>query len=252
MKEKIQVNFKKIKELYSNRRYRALMNLGLYAIFFIVVFAILMGGSATNNSLKDADKELTTLDRFKVANNYEYYYDIERTIDAGVIYYNVEGKRYLNKEVFNIKDDINGYYVEDDIVYVTRDSIKEKLLQGPLSVDLTKIKPLNIVNLIMQAQLESTTNNYKEGTVKNSYLLPVKDFIRLYFSEIIEDKDNLFISINTYEADGNIIKVEMDLTNADKYEEFIIDFHKLELNYKSINHVEDFTISKNTNDEITE
>lgn len=252
MKEKMMMNLKNLKELYGNRRYRALFTLGLYAIFFLIVLAIFVSGKSSYNENLDDNKDLTTLDKFRAVNNYEYYYNVEKVVGTDTIYYNIEGKRYLNKEVFTIKNDINGYYIEDNILYVTRDNIKEKTLQRPLSVDFTKLKPFNIVDLIKLASLESTTSNYSDDTIKNSYLLPVKDFVRLYFNERVEDKDNSFVGINTYEKDGNITKIEMDLTNADKYENYIIDFHKLELNYKNISFVKDFTVDGKSTDDPTE
>ena len=240
MKKKIAENFKKFKELYANRRYRAMMILGLYVIFFLIVVAIITTGKTAIMD-NDDNQDLTTIDKFKAMNNYEYSYNVEKSFGKDVIYFDIEGKRYFNKEEFNIKDDINGYYVEDNVVYLTRDNVKEKLLDGPLSIDLVKLRPFNLANLIQMAQLETSTNNYTDDTVEKNYLLPVKDFIKLYFNADVEDKDGDFVSIKTYEKDGNITKVEMDLTKADKYDDYLIDCHKLEFNYSNINQVKDFT-----------
>ena len=62
--------YNKIKKLYDNRRYRALVILGFYAIFFIIVIAMI-NMSKTEVINKDYE-ELTTLEKFGKINNYEY------------------------------------------------------------------------------------------------------------------------------------------------------------------------------------
>jgi hypothetical protein len=235
MKEKI----KKAKELYANRRYRALFILGLYAIFFMIVIAIFNTSSSAYVPIEEEKPKDVVLDKFGKLNNYEYSYKIERVIGSDVIYYNVDGKRYQNKEMFVINDDINDYYTENSTIYIIRDNLKEKVLEKPLTVDLLLLRPQNIVNLVLLSQLESKTDIYTDESVRKSYLLPVKDFIKLYFNEEVEENEK-FISINTYEKDNEIIKVEIDLSSADQFDQYIIDFHKLEFNYSNFDKVEEF------------
>lgn len=242
MKEKkISKTYNKIKELYNNRKYRALIILGGYAIFFLVVI-MMINLSKTEVSGTDF-KELTTIEKFKEINNYEYTYKVEKTLNDEIVYCNIMGRRNINKEIFNIENDTNTYYIENGETYIVQDNNKEKM-NDSICINLLVLQPSNISNFLQSSTLQTTTTNHQNNTILNTYSLPLKDFIKLYFYEEIDDEEN-FVSIITTEENNNIIKIEMDFTNIGIYEEYTIDFDKLEFNYQNIGKVEEIIINNN-------
>lgn len=232
---KFKETYNKIKQLYDNRKYRALVILGFYVIFFLVIIVMInLSKTAVNNSNYE---EFTTTEKFKIMNNYEYTYKIEKNLNEEIIYYNIVGKRNINKEIFTVENDINTYYIEDGKIYIFQNSNKEEI-DNPLSINLLALRPNNLSDFLKNSTLKSTTNDYQNNTIKNTYLLPIKDFMKLYFNDETFDEEN-FISIITTEENNQIIKVEMDFTNINMNEEHIIDVNKLEFNYQNIGSVDE-------------
>jgi len=232
---KFKENYNKIKKLYDNRRYRALVILGFYAIFFIIVIAMI-NMSKTEVINKDYE-ELTTLEKFGKINNYEYTYKIEQTIDGEIIHHNIDGKRNINKEIFTIENNMNTYYIDNNEIYVVRDNNKEKV-DNPLNINIWAFQPNNISDFLKSSVLQSTTTDYQNNTIENTYALPLRYFVKFYFNYEMEDEER-FVSIIVTEKNDNIIKIEMDFTNIDMSNDYnIFDYNKLEFNYKNIGNVE--------------
>ena len=235
---KFKENFNKIKEIYANRRYRALITLGLYFLFFIFVYLIISSGKP----ISETDNHLPSdmIRDFGAITNYEYTYEIEQTIDNEFIYFNITGERDLNKEVFIVENDSNNYFIENDEIYIIKDNKKEIILDNPIFTDLLKFRPNNIEKLISSSTLQATTTNHQQNTIIKTYSLTTKDFVKLHFNNEIDNEED-FISINVTEKDNNIIRIEIDFSNMKNNEEYKINFNKLEINYYNVGNVKEIT-----------
>ncbi|NLL44446.1 MAG: hypothetical protein GX247_02105 [Mollicutes bacterium] len=240
MKEKKNGKIKKIyirfKEIYKVPRYRALIILGLYFVFFIFVMAIINSAAKTNVIIDNNNELPITFKKFKEMNNYEYTYKIEQSINDEIIYYQGIGKHTLEEETFTIENDVNNYYMENNEFYIIKDDLKEKV-DNPLPINLLNLKPNNITDFLLASTLQLMTTDYQSNIIINTYLLPIKKFIKLYFNDEVNDEEN-FINIITTEKNNNIIKIEMDLTNINMNEEYSMDINRLEFNYQNIGNVE--------------
>lgn len=179
MKETIEF----IKNLWSNKRTRALAILVLYGIFFIFVFALISSGET--GPRKQLDEQLD-----ESLENETTEFDL-----ADIINYFVE---VIGEDNFTYDSSTNL------IIYNNEIYLAEEKPIDLVDYDLEIFKPVNMAKLLEASVLEST--NHIEKT--NTYLLKISDFERImYNNEIINDNN---IEIITYEDNSKII---IDLSN---------------------------------------
>ena len=182
MKETIEF----IKNLWSNKRTRALAILIIYAIFFTFVF-ILIGNGKTGprEPLEEIDDPPVIEESdFDLANVTDYL--IEVTGDEAFTYNSVTNLISYNGIDYELEEkpiELNNY-------------------------DLDIFKPSNISELLDVAVLEST--NHIENT--NTYLVKISDFERIIYNNN-SDVDE-YIKITVY---NNNEKIKIDLSNHYNY-----------------------------------
>ena len=168
----------KFKIIWSNKRYHALILLGLYILFFAFVFLLISEKEdvipANNTTQKE---ELTGLELFKTEDN--YIYNIKGIYEVNVV---------DNGSTINY---LNNSYTVDTIV----DALK--------IYDFSLYTPLNIYKIIESSTLEST--NYINNT--NTYVITQTSFDKLIYG--LETRSDYSIKIITYLNDKNIKKVEI-------------------------------------------
>ena len=175
MKETIEF----IKNLWANKRTRALAILIIYAIFFIFVFMLISSGeTGPREQLEDPPLEETL--EFNLADIDNYFLEIvgkdNFTYDVATNIITYDGEEY---PLENIPNNLTNY-------------------------DLDIYKPINLVKLLEVSILEST--NHIEKT--NTYLLKISDFEKIIYNNDIINDNNL--KIITYEDNSKII---FDLSN---------------------------------------
>lgn len=169
------------KIIWSNKRYHALIILGIYFLFFALVFVFFMG---TDDVLDDAieenivleSEELKGLDLFKTVDKYKYNINGEYNVDVVV------------------NDTITIEYLDN---YYNVDNVLEELK----IYDFSKYNPSYIYDIINNSLLEST--NYINNT--NTYVISASEFNKLYNETVVGD-----IKTVTYLDNENISKVEIN------------------------------------------
>lgn len=175
MKETIEF----IKNLWSNKRTRALAILVLYGIFFIFVFALISSGETGPRKQLDESLENETTE-FNLADVTNYFVEV------------------IGEDNFTYDSSTNL------IIYNNEIYLAEEKPIDLVDYDLEIFKPVNMAKLLEASVLEST--NHIEKT--NTYLLKISDFERImYNNEIVNDNN---IEIITYEDNSKII---IDLSN---------------------------------------
>lgn len=162
-----------IKNLWSNRRYRSLIILGIYIVFFIFTFMII----GQKKDVVDIDN-LKGIDLFKTITEYHYRIEGEESFDV---------------------------IVDDDIVIQYEDNNYD-LSNIPLELEKYDIEIYNpeiISKIIDNATLEST--NYINNS--NTYIIEELKFYQLIYNHNISS-DN-YIKIISFLENENIIKVEI-------------------------------------------
>ncbi len=208
--------YKKFKELRSNPKTKAIIDLGIWFVFgFIIILFLRMSAPPTSTNDVSIKKEIR---------NYEYTYYNDVLV--------INGQAFDDKLSFNVNN--SKYYYDGKAVYLIKDS--SFTLQPSFDLSLLKINLKMINNL---------TDNLTPTVLEDSkqYLVPLTNFINLY--EIDTDIDLTLamqynIVIRKYEKDGNVYMIKLDLGNYYKIKG-ISNPGILTINLYNLNNVSDFT-----------
>lgn len=218
--------FQTFKKVWDNKRYHALIVLGFYIIFIILIVTFL--GQPKNSINTSLDLKKTPFEILEQADGYEYSISITK---EPVDDYNIDGIRYKDEELITF--DNQKYYINDLLFYKVTDN-KIQLSSSIMELDLCKLKASIILSMIKNS---NPINNisYTDGTIKKEYNISTASFIKAYENE---ETDNLeIVSIITYENTKEITKIELDLTNIMKYKGYTFTYYKLEIEYKNIDQI---------------
>lgn len=200
----------KLKELSKNKYTKPIVFFGFYFIFFSVILAI----ASLNNNQKQEVEEKSMWDM--IGNNYEYLYNIDSNNNLII---SLEGKRYNNKELFNIK--VDG--VKNEEIYRFYDDIFVKVdnafIQNEKFILISEFFDKNyfdinyIKNMVADAELMDSKTNF-DGSKSDVYV----------FGNI---------TIEVINSNDNLLKI------------LITDpLYKIAMQYKNINRVKDFVVEK--------
>ncbi|MDD3340924.1 MAG: hypothetical protein PHN72_01815 [Bacilli bacterium] len=221
--KKKNVYIEKLKELWAIPRYKSLMKLGLYLLFFTCIFLFI--------DFKDKDElyqnklpKKATLDTLV---NYEYQTNITYllTTDEPIKTVHVRGKRYNNKQSITVEETGDVYYVENSHYYLAPTMVEST----PLFFDFEKITPKQLSGYIEKATLNATTQ-YADKKIVKTYLLPISTFASLYKEETVPIEGNVGISTTT--LDGNITEIVLDLSTYNQT--------KIQVLYNKIGEIKSF------------
>ncbi len=220
-----------IKNVWKNKRQRALLSLFLWFIFFVIVFA-LVGGPVNideeyRRRLTDEESEVSNspIENFANMDNYEFNYLIT-IINNGVSNNQIITGTYYKGGYFFTLNGVK-YYIKDNLYKV--DDLNKTL-------NLFKDDdPNNILNII-DVQLftkEKLLPMLKDGEYGSSTTYKDKSVVTNYTYEI----NNHIINLETNEYEHIINSIEIDLTDYydKKYSEV-----KVTISYKNINNIVDY------------
>lgn len=209
----------KYKELRANPKTRSLISLGFWMIFLVVAVLLVRSTMSSNEiqsePVKDEALEVT---------NYEFTYrDNLKTIfgevyDDRMIFYFNNGKYYKNG---------NGIYLVNE---------------NSLEVQDMNISELNLTFSVID-DLVSQVNATEDNGVK-TYLVPLSNFIRAYEgneSEDLTEATNYNVTIQTYEKDGVVYMVKLDLSNYYLFRGLPYT-GIITINYYNVNKLNDFSL----------
>ena len=209
----------KFLELWNIPRYRSLIKLCIYFIFFLVVIASI-NTSSTNHYV---EPKVDVMEEYKKLTSYHYTATIKNEIVESYV-----GYTYNNKHLILFNED--NYYYEDDLYKEYEDGY-QKLDNALFDFDIWKFTPSFISSLIQNGEFSSKTE-YVDGSTSDTYLVSVSNFISLYFNDVTNSSEN--ISITIYKNEDKVKKVELDLTNIYNLKEFSNAFdYKVTIEYVS-------------------
>lgn len=222
IKEDIKQNtfLKKIKEYWSNKRYRGLFILGLWFFFFLFVILILRSTARYTPVVtkKTIPQILESID------NYNFSYEI--TADENN--YKILGSYIPNQTVFEYD---NQTYLISDNTYIVKDELLEETV-NPLEFDLSKLNIQNIYNLIKDKK--SLYENEKDEIKTTVYKVGMNEFNQMMNKEI-ESSDYIEININT--KSNNYESINIDLTKYMNQEELRYRNYNINISLNSLNQV---------------
>lgn len=200
-KEKINNNEYVIlfKKLWGNKRYRSILILVLYFIFF----GIIIGVARSNyDYVEDIKPEITVLEKMEEWNNYENNYNYKILVnDIKLAQVKVEDG------IINLNIDDKDYVIINNNIYLNKNDDLKKVKQisdVDIDIPIIKLNVKDIMNYLKTHEVES----YKENSIKYQVL-------GTYFIDNLEENievelvgfDNLeSININ---YKNNIIKLEI-------------------------------------------
>lgn len=219
------------KEIWQNKRYRSLIILGLYGIFFIFVFMFLNNNQSEPLPEMVKEEPKTTLENYRDLNNYQFILEINEIKDKEEADYSYNGK--TNDEITLINDK---FFLKTNVIYEIVNNQIKPLEASLVDINLFKLKPANLYELINLGELNYETK-FADESIEKSYLVPLRDVIKNFKGEDIADQ-KATVEIKYKEKDNNIISVELDLSSYQKHFYEMIDKYFIKISYSNIGNVE--------------
>lgn len=208
MKEK----FEKLKELWAIPRYKAIIKLILFIIFFALIYLIMFIATFFGEKIDTTEEvKKTALENYVSMNSYEYTYEINYILNKQNITKKIIGTKYNDKNDFKILND--KYYIKDNMIYNSSDEVVNNINE----YDLLELDPIKIVTKLGETTDKKVTK-YNDGKIKTEY------------------NSNLY-NIITYEDDNYISEIELDLTNIVKEKNNKITYYSIKIIYTNINNI---------------
>jgi hypothetical protein len=234
---------KSFKEIWQNKRYKALIQLGLYLIFFIFLFSLI------SKSNEPIENETGDKDNNKIKNNfaYNYTFEIKKEGIEKIINYTglVNNDENLGKK--DIDNKVSEYYLKGDKTYILgvvdgkwREQEEDYNIYEEM--DVTFINYDNIQRMIEKSELVSTETLHREKMIIKNYEISLIDTINIYndINNIeLENEEEIegSLLIKLYEKDNLSFKIEMDITDLIKYYDALIERYFVILDYSDIGNV---------------
>lgn len=170
------------KKLWANKRYRSLLILFLYFIFFGIIIGSVRSNYKNMDNLPEEDKkeDVTVVEKMSSWNNYNNDYEYKIIVND------------LEEATCNIKDGIvnltvnnKNYTIINGNIYLNRnDDLKKinKMDELKISIPVTKLNVKNIMDYLNGLEIDS----YKEHNI--NYYVPASYFID-------EEEGNLLIEV---------------------------------------------------------
>ncbi len=203
---------KKVRENLKNPKTKSLTLLGIYAVFFIIVYILIRTGEPVEHA-SVVKKEI------KSVSSYEFTIELNdnSTVTKTLGNYN------NNSITFNVLD--TGYYYQNGKYYLNGEEIEEYDLFDPINYTYSNITSLKEKGTF----LEETT--YSDGHKKASYNLSINDYFNtlgIYYDCNLDNCDEINILL-VIEYNEYINNVSIDLSNFYGY------LYQINIQYTNIN-----------------
>lgn len=211
-------NIKELKEMLKNPKKKALVQLGIYAIFFIFV-AILLRGT-DNKPTKIIEEQKSPIEFYEDMESYNYkvtYTNIDK-VDT------IDGIYVDNISIFNFNN--FKYYYEEDLYIIDNDSY----YLMDIEYNISKIFNNNLINIIEDLEEESKTT-YKDGTIVTNYTIDSNKLYN-YLFDLEYNYDNK-CTITITENENEIYNIIIDATNLG------LNLTNIEVEYSNMDMIED-------------
>ena len=215
--DKDKFSISKLKEMWKDKKGRAIIELSAYLIFFliVVIFARVSSSSINNTPSTDSSEVSIFIDNIK--DNYEYNMDISINDDI----YSYHGKVLGNNSSIQMKtnDAEKYFYIMNNKYYELDDKGNYILTTTSEIYPYINYNYLNINNI----------KNYINNSTKedNKYMIKVSDLI-------LNSNSNEEVSII---IDENSKSIEIDYTNIVKIDNSNIDNAIVKITFNNINNI---------------
>lgn len=220
-----------IKELFTNKQYRAIAILIFYGILF--TFIIIGLNAPRNLNVNESGNHISSLDGYKLIDGKNFNYKYTLMVDDEIYYY--EGKKYDNKEKVTVTKDgiIEEYYFENKNIYIKRDN----------GYVLTENKPYMLFDFFNTDILdEIILRSMVEDKVNHKYKVTNQE-IHNVIGEGIKKLDNGYNYISLVYRNDNITGITFDFSNYARITKEDYNTIIITLNYFDFNLVDDFKIN---------
>lgn len=204
----------KFKQLWKDKRYRSLMILLMYLIFFIIIFSILNF---------DSSKVQSNYERIIKFKDYNIY-DFSVELDINDFVYQLNGKHYQDKYEF-IFDNQNF-----DMTY---DEIKQSNLDINI-VNTFEFTPYFINNILDNSVLISEKKVVATNEIVKEYSLDLSKYLQMLDYNLDSYNPNDVILIMVTEFSNQVTSITLDLTNFYKNLEEAYQEYKITINYSNL------------------
>ena len=220
--------FNKIKEYLKDPKKKSLTLLGIYALFFIFVFAITSGSSEPESisNYVEQKEEVSFLDNYKNMKGYEYKFEfIEDNATKSI-----QGSYYSNTTLFNY----NGlrYFYENDLLYVIDNDF---YYLSNIEYNITKLFNNSFYTILEQSK-EDLKTTYNDNTSKINYSIDSNIFYNYIFG--VESNYNSLTNIEITLKDNYIINISIDLTNLN------LNLNQIKIEYSNLNNIKSLEFKK--------
>lgn len=216
---------KKIKEFLKDPKKKSLTQLGIYAVFFIFVFALLSSGGNSSSSTIEYEEKKSTFQNYKEMTSYNYKITYTSLDNIDI----VEGTYFNNTSLFTLNN--NKYYFENEYYLIDNDSYYLYNIQ----YNVLKLFNVNLYNIFEYLEEESKTT-YKDGKIETNYFIDTNKFYNYYYDLEGNYQDKLSIKIT--EVDNFITKIEINLININD------NLNNIEIEYNDINNITSLDFNK--------
>lgn len=216
---KIRKIYNKFKELWSNKRYRSIIKLLFYFIFFVILFLIL---GSTPDETDYYQKKV------KFADYVSYNFILNINVNDNI--YSINGSRYYDMYQFS--------YGGENFKISFSDIIKSNLDKN--IINSFNYDPNLISNIIKNSNLISEKKIISNNEIVKEYSITLTKYLNILDFNLTNYDDNDLILLNVTESDELVTKIELDLTNFYKNIEEHYFKYEISISYDKINSVSEF------------
>ena len=226
-KQKRKERKQKVKDFLAVKRNKALVKLGFYFLFFLIIILYIRFASRKTTYVPSPSLPDTITTSISNINIDNYEFDINYQINDEI--YHIKGQKYGDKYSFTYNDAL--YYYDKDL-YMIGD---EKILIEPNDMSyLLMLDAKKIYNFLYNA-----TYNYRQEDANHN--ITINSFISISdFSKLLgkQEEGNAKITFDTHEKNDVLTSIDIDLSNYFKSD--LITSFKVNIIYSNLNQTHDF------------
>ncbi len=212
---KIKIYLRKFKQLWKNRRYRSLIILLMYFIFFMILFAIL---NFSSDNVNLSEEKTIPFENYDI-------YDFSIQLDINTVIYNINGKRSQN---------IYEFIYNNQIFNMTYSELKQSNLDINI-INCFEFTPSLINSMLENSLLVSEKKVVATNEIIKEYSLNLSKYLQIldYNLDIYNPDDVIIITMTA--LDNQETSITLDLTNFYKNLEEAYKEYKIKIDYSNLN-----------------
>lgn len=195
VKEKLTNFFKNFKTIWSNKRYKSLIILGLWILFFAIVVLIVRIQSDKIKQYNDQQPVILSINEIlENINSYSFTYQIQNDDETIII----DGTNYNEEFVVTLKE--KRYYINDYVYLINGEKLVKQ--ENPFEINFNVFNIQKIYNLIKN---RNPLYEIKENNMTTS-------IYKVLLYEINEEMADETMEISITKSEDKIQNILLDLT----------------------------------------